>query len=292
MKPPPFSLVDMLGRGLETIRVADVGAMWIDAELPPYHAMAKSGAAQVIGFEAVKAECDKLNAKAMTNHRYLPYFIGDGSERVFHTCNKTMTSSLYEPNTPLLRRFQYLEELTRVVETAPVKTTRLDDVPEVEAIDYLKMDVQGAELDVLRGAERLLGSTLVIQAEVEFSPMYKDQPLFADVDAHLRARGFSFHCFLSVSGRTFRPLVNTRDIAAPFRQLLWGEAVYTRDYMRLRELEPPALLQMATILHEAYSSCDLAALCLQHHDAKTRGKLWPFYMQRLTKGVPEAPPLD
>src|SRR5207237_4236728 len=107
------------------------------------------------------------------------------------------------------------------------------------------------------------------------------QPLFADVDRHLRERGFSFHCFMSVSGRTYKPLVNPRGPAETIRQLLWGEAVYTRDFMRLKELQPPMLLKLAAILHEAYASCDLAALCLQYHDAATGGRLWPYYMQRL-----------
>jgi hypothetical protein len=185
-----------------------------------------------------------------------------------------------------------LEELTRVTDRVPARTTRLDDVPEIERVDFLKMDVQGAELDVLRGATRLLGSALVVQTEVEFLPMYKDQPLFADVDAELRARGFAFHTFLSLSGRMFRPLLNAKTPHIGLRQTIWGEAVYARDFMRLGAMEPGQLLRMAVILHEMYQSFDLAALCLQHYDAKTKGGLWKVYMQRLIKEVPEPPSLD
>lgn len=289
---PPFSLTDMLGRALPPIHIVDVGAMWLEGHPPPYAPLARSGAARITGFEAVPAECDKLNARAMKNHAFLPYFIGDGTERTFHTCNAPMTSSLYEPNTALLKRFQLLEELTRVVGTERVATRRLDDLPEVERIDYLKIDVQGAELDVLRGSERKLADTLVIHLEVEFVPMYKGQPLFGEVDAHLRARGFEFHSFLGLCGRAFKPLLNGSSRTEPIRQHLWSDVLYVRDFMRLRELSPPRLLRMAAILHEAYSSADLAALCLQHHDDLTGGQLWKYYMQRLVKGTPEAPPLD
>jgi hypothetical protein len=163
---------------------------------------------------------------------------------------------------PLLRRFQQLAGVTTVVDATPVKTTRLDDVPEIERIDFLKMDVQGAELDVIRGAERLLDSTSVIQLEVEFVPMYKDQPLFGDLDRELRNRGFIFHCFLSQSGRMFQPFAHPGNVSAHLRQTLWAEALYVRDFMRLREREPGSLLRMAAILHEVYSSYDLLLAAL------------------------------
>src|SRR5262249_12061696 len=154
-------------------------------------------------------ECDKLNAAATglggAPQRYLPYFIGDGSERTFYLTSQTMCSSLYEPSTPMLSRFAGLEELVRTTHTSIVPTHRLDDLPEVQAIDYMKVDVQGAELDVLRGATRLLRRTLVVEAEVEFEPLYTDQPLFGDVDRFMRGQGYRFHTFTGLSGGAFTP---------------------------------------------------------------------------------------
>lgn len=287
-----FSLAGMLGRALGRVEVVDVGAMEIAEERPSYDPLLKAGVARVIGFEPVKAECDKLNARARKTHVYLPYFIGDGTERTFHLCNFPMTSSLYPPNTRLLRRFQTLEELTRVVETSRVQTKRLDDIPEITGVDFLKTDVQGAELDVFRGAERRLAETLVIETEVEFAPMYEGQPLFADVDQHLRARGFALHSFLGLAGRAFKPLQSAPQPNGPIRQHLWSNVVYVRDFMRLAELTPGQLVKMAAILHDAYTSVDLAALALQHHDAKTGGKLWEPYVKRLLGKVPEVEPFD
>jgi FkbM family methyltransferase len=288
-----FSILDLLGSALEPVRVVDVGAMWLGAEHEPCAALMKAGVARTVGFEPVGAECDKLNAMGRTGRTYLPYFVGDGSERTFYLTNTGATSSLYEPNTRLLKRFTHLEELTRTVETSRVRTHRLDDIPEVGGADYLKLDVQGAELDVLRGAERLLGSTLIVETEVEFVPMYVDQPLFADVDRHLRARGFAFHTFLGMAGRTFAPLVTNGNQAAMLRQHLWSNALYVRDFLAFATLEPARLLTLAALLHEAVKSFDLAALALQHYDAKTGKGLWPVYMRRLLGAPPPAPePLD
>jgi FkbM family methyltransferase len=283
--------VDMLGRSLPVIRVADVGASWSEKEPTPYSALVRSGAATVIGFDALQEECDRLNARGMRNHTFHPYAIGDGSLRTFHRCAFFMCSSLYPPNMPLAERFEGYPELVKVVGTSPVQTRRLDDIPEIGSIDFLKMDVQGAELDVLKGGGRTLRDAVAVQLEVEFHPLYTGQPLFADLDAELRRMGLVLHFFPGMSGRTFRPIVNAENPYAPLRQILWAEAVYVRDFMRLAELQPPSLLKMAVILHDVYDSYDLAALCLQHHDAATGGSLWTAYMQRMLGSVPPKPPL-
>jgi hypothetical protein len=115
---------------IPTIKVVDVGAMWAGDGLDPYSALRDAGLATVVGFEPVAEECDKLNRHFGPPHRYLQYAIGDGTPRRLHVCNESMTSSLYEPNTPLLSAFEGLEEVVRVVREVPIETHRLDDVPE------------------------------------------------------------------------------------------------------------------------------------------------------------------
>src|SRR5207248_2510884 len=60
----------------------------------------------------------------------------------------------------------------------------------VDRVDFIKLDTQGSELDILQGAGFLLDDCLGLQLEVMFSPLYEGQPLFADVDTYLRSRGF------------------------------------------------------------------------------------------------------
>jgi len=54
----------------------------------------------------------------------------------------------------------------------------------------IKIDVQGGELDVLRGAERTLDSTDALLIECSFVELYAGQPLAHEVIAHLATRGF------------------------------------------------------------------------------------------------------
>ena len=85
----------------------------------------------------------------------------------------------------LLSQFVSLPPIYKTVSTHEVQTTRLDDIPDIGTCDYLKIDVQGGELDVLKGAQRVLKDVIAVHCEVEFAPVYRDQPLFAEIDTLL-----------------------------------------------------------------------------------------------------------
>jgi hypothetical protein len=123
---------------------------------------------------------------------------------LFYRCNYTMASSLVKPDLTVMGPFQNLPEFFDFVEVPDVTTVRLDDVPEAMGADYLKLDVQGSEGQVLAGARTCLDSVLVVHSEVEFVPIYAGQPLFGDIDAILRSRGFVLHRLLNLEGRTLR----------------------------------------------------------------------------------------
>jgi hypothetical protein len=264
------------------IQVIDVGAMDLGGEI--YDPLVKAGIASVLGFECVQAECDKLNAMARESRAYLPYAIGDGTVRAFHECNFPMTSSLLEPNSGLLDRFQNLENLTQVVKKHTFATKRLDDIAEITGVDFLKLDVQGAELDVMNGGDRVLAEALVVHTEVEFVEMYKGQPLFAEVDQRLRRSGFVFHKFAGVAGRTFKPMVVNNDVNHCLSQMLWADAVYVKDFMALDRLPAEKLLRLAAILHMVYGSFDLAMQALLAYDRQYSSALAPAYLHRLILG--------
>jgi FkbM family methyltransferase len=76
-----------------------------------------------------------------------------------------------------------------------VPIARLDDFLSEMKIKrplYLKVDVQGFELNVLRGATKILPLVDFLQLEVTFKMLYKKQPLFEDIYDYLHSRGFEF----------------------------------------------------------------------------------------------------
>lgn len=281
-----FDIRELLPQPLPSFKVVDVGAMYLGADNDAYAPLLKQFPTRVIGFEPVEAECKKLQALYGEQRTFLPHVIGDGSEREFRTCNQPMTSSLYEPNQPLLDLFQNLGNLTRVVSREKVATRRLDDLEPVRDADYLKLDVQGAELDVIRGAAQTLKDVVVVQTEVEFVPMYRDQPLFAEVDQALRAAGFLFHRLLGFAGRMFKPLASGNNINAPGSQMLWGEAIYLKNFTELDNLNAEKLLKLAVILHVVFQSFDTAQFVLSRYDAKKGTGLQMEFIRRLTQPRP------
>jgi hypothetical protein len=110
------------------IKIVDVGAMSLGPGLEAYAKLLNAVPCEVIGFEPVPRECEKLNAMKRPGHTYLPYFIGDGTRRTFHECKFVATSSLFEPNTELLAKFQQLGDILTVVGTSEVETKRLDEL--------------------------------------------------------------------------------------------------------------------------------------------------------------------
>ena len=269
------------------INIVDVGAALLDK--PPYQPLVDAGRARVIGFEPNAHECARLNLEYGGAHAFFPYFVGDGNSAIFHETNWAPTGSLYEPNSALLEKFQNLADVTRPVATHSVSTVRLDDVVEIDDVDFIKIDVQGSELTIFQNALRVLQSVLLIRTEVEFVELYKNQPMFADVDMFLRGRGFQFHTFAGFGRRTFKPLVLNGDLNSGLHQDIWSDALYVRDWMRLDALDELKLKKYAVLAHDLLKSFDLAHLVLAALDGKTGGNIAAAYLARLTaQPVPAA----
>ncbi|MCS3926209.1 FkbM family methyltransferase [Bradyrhizobium elkanii] len=252
---------------IEGYRVVDVGAHGSgDADV--YAPLLAGRGAEVVGFEPNRVECTRLNEKWSGKRRFFPYAIGDGAQASFYACRAPLTSSLLHPNGQLLAHFEGLAEMCEVTEENPISTVRLDDVAEVSAADFLKIDIQGGTLLALRSAERLLGRTLVVHAETEFLQIYRDQPLFSECEIFLRHRGFMFHHFHNPEGR--RMTHGGYAVGRAPSQTLWADAVFVPSLRRLDQLSSRELVRLAWTMEAVYGASDMAMACLGRcRDAET-----------------------
>jgi FkbM family methyltransferase len=190
----------------------------------------------IYGFDADADACEASNTALEAQQinwteKHIPLALANSvGESTLYVTKHPMCSSLYPPNEPYLERFSGLSELVNLDFYMGIETTTLDQFCQsegIEEIDFLQIDVQGAELQVLQGASQILGqSILAVQAEVGFSRLYQNQPLFADVDIYLREKGFTlFDLAQAYRLRSISPIRST----VRNGQLLYGEAFYLRD---------------------------------------------------------------
>ncbi|MBD2654401.1 FkbM family methyltransferase [Synechocystis sp. FACHB-383] len=207
----------------------------------------------IYGFDADADACDAANTdlenrQVNWNEEHIPIALSDKvGERTLYVTQNPMCSSLYPPNEPYLARFQGLPELVNLDFSIGLETTTLDEFcreARINQIDFLQVDVQGADLSVLEGGQEILKTIFAVQIEVEFSHLYEGQPLFADVDVYLRKRDFTlFDLATSYGVRSRSP------IASRIRpgQLLWADAFYFRDLLQKTKNDPQKLLKLTFI---------------------------------------------
>lgn len=241
--------------------VVDIGANPIDGD-PPYKPMLDAGLCTVTGFEPQPEALAELLAAKGPLERYLPNAVGDGREHELKVTWMNGMTSLFEPDPVRLSALNEFARYGEVLDRVPVSTTRLDDVSAITDLDLLKIDVQGAELMVFQnGRERLAGAVFV-HAEVAFLPLYVDQPLFADVDAELRAQGFVPHAMAALKRWAISPGVLDGNIFANHQQLLEADVAYVKDFAHLDVLDDSQLTHLALLAHHVYASPDLVVRAL------------------------------
>jgi len=126
-----------------------------------------------------------------------PNAVGRKKMRVtlFET-RKPQVSSLLRPAHERLSKFVSSERF-EVVGQTEVEVLPLDHF-DIKGPNFLKIDVQGMELDVLKGARETLKQCIGLLVEVEFIQIYEGQPLFGEVSAFLSQHGFEFEDFITL----------------------------------------------------------------------------------------------
>jgi len=235
-----------------------------------------ASAVDAIGFEPEQEECNRLNAQARGDAkgfralRYVPTAVGAAAEqRTLNIYRARGCTSLLAADKEFAKLFAR-EEYFILDGQVDICVERLDDVAERFGflnVDYMKIDIQGAELEAMQSAPKLVGDSLLcIRTEVEFAPLYLNQPVFADVDAELRGKGFMLARFPQMHAwRRGTRVRNDRRAPGPAPlsegQLIHGDALYFRRPETMpsaTEAEQDRLTRLG-LLAFAYGHLDLTA---------------------------------
>jgi FkbM family methyltransferase len=256
----PTTLAQLLSPQRLT-EVVDVGANPAGSA-PPYAQMLAAGLCRVTGFEPHEEALSALQKKKGPRERYLPHAVGDGKRHTLHICLDSSMTSLLEPDPRTLDLFEPCGQWAKVLRTLPIETRRLDDIAEIEHLDFLKIDIQGGELAAIRGGAQKLAGAVAVQAEISFVTLYKDQPGFGEIDLEMRSQGFLPHCFAELKKWPVAPCVVEGDPQRPLNQLLEADLVYVRDFSHPEKMSDEQLKHLALIVHHCYGSYDVALRCV------------------------------
>lgn len=111
-----------------------------------------------------------------------------------------------------------------------VTTVRLDEILKGESYAFVNLDIQGAELEALRGMGDLITSVDIIYCEVNREEVYKDCALVADLDEWLAEQGFA-------------------RIITKWTSKGWGDAIYARNTRAWRIWVATILFRVTELLH-------------------------------------------
>jgi len=236
------------------IKLIDVGA---SGDLEPRW---KNIASKIhyIGFEPDKRSADLLKKQSTTCKSYTlyPFAVSNCDQNIIkiNLCASPQVSSIFKPNKKLINLYPNSERfnITKVVD---VPCTTIDSL-NLNTVDFIKIDIQGAELNALLGSTKTIKEILGMEIEVEFTEIYESQPLFGDVVRFATSNGFEFIDFINCT-RWERQAHNG------YGQLIFGDALFLKSpevFMKCRPSIEKISSYMGILL--LYKRYDLISVCL------------------------------
>jgi FkbM family methyltransferase len=112
--------------------------------------------------------------------------------RQFRVNKNPVTSSLLEPREDRIKEYGREAEY-EIDRLESVECITLYDVlckESLSKVDFIKVDLEGLDYEVIRSVDALLDNVIAIQCELRFQPFYHGEPCFHEVVSYLDARGF------------------------------------------------------------------------------------------------------
>ncbi|WP_281972541.1 FkbM family methyltransferase [Ruegeria faecimaris] len=239
------------------VRIADIGAnpMRHDA---PYRDLLKNDLCNVVGFEPQEDTMKEVVRNKGANEEYFNFAVGDGKPALLNIYKGSGLTSLLKIREKTLFYLRGLRNAARQIGSMEMQTQRLDDIAGLGPVDFLKIDIQGAELSVFTSAENTLKNVAAIQTEVSFFPLYENQPGFGEVDTFLRKLGFLPHSFAHIENRLV--VSKWSGVLSDFEstQILDGDIIYLRDLSDPAELNSQILKRLAILTEGVFGFTDVS----------------------------------
>ena len=231
--------------GNAQIDLVDVGSI---GGIEPRWAKIKNSIGYV-GFEPDARDAIEKNDE-FKSHRVVPFALASLNSKLSLNISRDVgKTSSYKPNMKYLSQYPNSDRF-ETIKTEVVEAKTIDEI-KLANIDFIKLDIQGGELNALKGASESLNSVLGIELEVEFKDLYLDQPLFGDICGFLVDKGFEFIDFVNLCRWE-------RNAFTGLGNCTFGDALFLRtpEFMAKSNLSEQKIAQYIAVLY-VYNRFDL-----------------------------------
>lgn len=216
----------------------------------------------IYGFEPIFEEYKNLKAKFKNQKNIKLYncaLADKNGLKNFYEVEGIYQSSFLKPNYNFIKQYPNPERFN-LKKVFKIYCKKFDTFK--EKFDFIKIDTQGFNYNVLIGAKKTIKNTLAIEIEVEFIKIYKNQKLFEDTKKFLEKKDFIFLDFIDL--RRWSNLKNNL-----FGRIIFGNAIFIKnpnkvlkDYTQFKKLITILLI---------YNKLDLALMLSKK--MKTKDKI-------------------
>jgi FkbM family methyltransferase len=173
---------------------------------------------KVLVFEPLEENIEVLKRNIQMFDRITLHPIALGSEKKQSEINitKRITSSSLLPINTSEFKDDYMSSQLVPESVKIIEVDTIDNIVDLnQQVSVIKLDVQGYEYEVLKGAVRTLKNTDLIMVELQNHKMYETAPMYYDLDAFLREHNFTL-------------LQNIPSLREKHKQLEW-DAIYINN---------------------------------------------------------------
>lgn len=262
-------LLEKIAKEKLTINIHHVGGI---GGYGPAEALNKLRDVKWFVYDADKDSLKASNNLNASNFKLINRCIGLNNKTInFYVTAALSASSIFE-SSPNASNYVFTnnagsyinwKDNTQAVKTFKVRTRSLDSLLSqkiIPGVDFISIDAQGSEKNILEGANKSLATTVLgVVTETDFSELYKRQPLFYDIHKFLHKHDFYLSQIFNNQFWNVSPVkVETKGRGF----LAVSESLFLRDFERFLNKKITNTKSTELIEEKIIQSLKLAAICV------------------------------
>ena len=216
-------------------------------------------------FEPNKDEIKKLrlNKKYYSDYKIYESALSNKKKNITLNVTKGIyQTSVLKPNMKFLKQFQNSDRY-KIINHLKIQANKLDSFA-IKDVDFIKVDTQGYNYEILEGSIKTLENTLGVETEVEFSKVYNNQKLFGNVSNILLKNNFEFIDFTILKRWN-------RYNKSNYGQCIFGNALFLKKPNLILNLNSKKIIKYICIC-VLYNKFDVAEYVINNSSLKIHKK--------------------